>query len=149
MSAIKLVKRMTKSKSKFTQQLYHKLVRFIYACDFSPKCKIGGGIVLNHNGLGCVLYAKQIGDNTSIFQNVTFGYSQGGNREKSAGCPTIGKNCRIYCGAVIIGNITIGDNTIVAANAVVTESTPPHSIVGGIPAKVIKIMDENHPRYKE
>lgn len=55
----------------------------------------------------------------------------------------------IFCGAVIIGNITIGDNTIVAANAVVTESTPPHSIVGGIPAKVIKIMDENHPRYKE
>jgi len=52
----------------------------------------------------------------------------------------------IFCGAVIIGNITIGDNTIVAANAVVTESTPPHSIVGGIPAKVIKIMDKSHPR---
>lgn len=149
MSVITLVKKMSKSKNKYAKNIYSRLIRFVYARDISPNCEFVGDNILNHNCLGCVIYAERIGKNTQIFQNVTIGYSHGSNKNKSKGCPTIGDNCMIFCGAVIIGNITIGDNTIVAANAVVTESTPPHSIVGGIPAKVIKIMDENHPRYKE
>lgn len=108
----------------------------------------GGDNILNHNGLGSVIYAEQIGHHTQIYQNVTLGYSNG-HKGTIAGFPSIGNYCRIYSGAVIIGSITLGDNTIVGANAVVTESTPPHSIVVGVPAKVVKIMDKNHPLYRE
>jgi acetyltransferase-like isoleucine patch superfamily enzyme len=50
---------------------------------------------------------------------------------------TIGRGCWIASGAVIVGGVTIGDNVIVAANAVVTRSVPDYAIVAGVPAKVI------------
>ena len=52
--------------------------------------------------------------------------------------PEIGDNVIIYAGAVIVGNIKIGNNVIVAANAVVTTDVPDNSIVGGVPAKILK-----------
>ncbi len=55
---------------------------------------------------------------------------------------TIKKNCWICSGAVISGGVTIGENCIVAAGAVVTKDVPPDCIVGGIPAKFIRRIDE-------
>lgn len=54
----------------------------------------------------------------------------------------IGKNCWIGARAMIIKGVTIGDHSIVGAGAVVTKDIPPNTIVGGIPAKVIKVRDE-------
>ena len=55
---------------------------------------------------------------------------------------TIKKNCWICSGATIAGGVTIGENSIVAAGAVVTRDIPPNSIAGGVPAKVIRALDE-------
>lgn len=52
--------------------------------------------------------------------------------------PTIGDNVTIYAGAKILGNVTVGDNSIIAANAVVVKDVPANVIVGGVPAKIIK-----------
>lgn len=54
----------------------------------------------------------------------------------------IGKNVWIGANSTIIGGVTIGDNSVVAAGAVVTKNVPPNVIVGGVPAKIIKTLDE-------
>ena len=55
---------------------------------------------------------------------------------------TIKKNCWICSSATIIGGVTVGENSIVAAGAVVTRDVPPNSIVAGVPAKVVREIDE-------
>lgn len=81
-----------------------------------------------------------IGKNCVIYQNVTLGkkgtfYLDDGNINDY---PNIGDNVIIYAGAMIIGNVKIGNNVIVGANSVVTIDVPDNSIVGGIPAKILK-----------
>lgn len=83
----------------------------------------------------------KIGKNCVIYQNVTLGkrdsfYRMSDNMNREF--PEIGDNVIIYAGAVIVGNIKIGNNVIVAANAVVTTDVPDNSIVGGVPAKILK-----------
>lgn len=55
--------------------------------------------------------------------------------------PTIGNNVIIYAGAMILGDISIGDNCIIGANSVVTKSCPPNSILVGTPAKIVGINE--------
>ena len=84
------------------------------------------GIVINPN--------STIKENVIIRQQVTIGNK--GEKEKD-GCPTIGKNVEIGAGAKLIGPISIGDNSIIGANAVVTKSFPNNSIIVGVPGKNI------------
>lgn len=91
---------------------------------------IGKGLIFHH-GFASMVSATSIGDNCHIFQQVTIGNSHGKT-------PIIGNNVTIYPGAKIFGDIKINDDVIIGANAVVTKDIPPHSIVAGIPAKIIK-----------
>lgn len=92
------------------------------------------GIVINGNakvGNGCRLY----GDNCI------------GNNGVTNGCPTIGNNVRLCVGAKVLGDVTLADNIVVAAGAVVTKSCLESNVIlAGIPAKIIK-KDELHDRY--
>jgi len=72
-------------------------------------------------------------NNSRIWQNVTIG----AKNINCDGYPTIGRNVKIYAGAVIIGNIKIGDNASIGANSVVLNDVPSNAIVAGIPAKII------------
>ena len=84
------------------------------------------------NPIGIVLPRKmEIGENCTIYQNVTIGY-------KDKGCPSIGNNVKIYPNAVVFGDITIGDNVIIEAGSVVTKSVPSNCTVMGNPAKIIE-----------
>ena len=75
-----------------------------------------------------------IKENVIIRQQVTIGNKGIGNEQ---GCPVIGKNVEIGAGAKIIGSISIGDNSKIGANAVVTKSFPKNSIIVGVPGKNI------------
>lgn len=78
-----------------------------------------------------------MGHNCQVFQQVTIG--------NEGGIPSIGDNVKICAGAKVIGPITIGDDVIIGANAVVTHDVPSHSVVAGVPARIIKCrnsMDE-------
>ena len=100
---------------------------------------MGKGIYLGHNGLGCVIHERAvIGENTKIYQNVTIG-----GRGQS-GCPAIGKNVFIGCGACILGGITIGDNANIGSNAVAIIDVPEGCTAVGVPAKIIKKENEKH-----
>ena len=54
---------------------------------------------------------------------------------------SIGDNCWIGAGAIILGGVTLGDNVTVAAGAVVTKSFPGNCLIGGVPAKILKNFD--------
>lgn len=78
-----------------------------------------------------------IGENCTIFQHVTLGSKWSGGIN-DGGAPIVGNHVMIGSGACILGNITIGDNTIIGANAVVTHNVPPNVVVAGNPARIIK-----------
>ena len=106
-------------------------------CDISYDTKIGRGVIFAHP-IGIVIGNKTcIADGVRIWQNVTLGSHGKSNLGKNY--PTVEKNVKIYAGAKIIGGITIGENSVVAANAVVNIDVPPNSIAAGVPC-VIKPM---------
>ena len=76
-----------------------------------------------------------IGNNVTLFQGVTLG---GTGKEQGKRHPTIRNNVVIGTGAKVLGNITVGDNSYVGANAVVIKDVPPNSTVVGVPGRITK-----------
>ena len=114
----------------------HKLITK-YGCFISSKAKIGIGVKFPHpNGI-VIGETTTIGQNCTIYQQVTFGGKNIGDAQNN-NYPTIGNNVIIFAGAKLIGNIIIGDNVIIGANSVVNKSFPSNSVIGGVPAKLIK-----------
>jgi len=92
---------------------------------------IGKGLFIQH-GFATIIAAKSIGENCWINQQVTIGYSN------DTDMPTLGNGVTINAGAKVIGNVTIGDNSVVGANAVVVKNVPANCTVVGIPAYIVK-----------
>jgi len=92
---------------------------------------IGGGLFIHH-GFSTMISAVSIGENCWINQQVTIGYNGQGKP------PVIGNNVMITCGAKVLGDIHIGDNAIIGANAVVIRDVEEGAVMGGVPAKRIK-----------
>nr|WP_239585956.1 hypothetical protein [Bacillus mesophilus] len=99
--------------------------------------KIGKDLKIAHS-VGIVIGAgTSVGKNLSIYQNVTIGSKI--DRNGKAQYPIIGDNVTLYPGCVVIGNITIGDDAVVAPNAVVIKDVPSKTVAMGIPA-IIKSL---------
>lgn len=101
--------------------------------------KLGRRVRIWHNG-NCVLGALHIGDDVQIRHNVTLGLAQHGAPLTTL--PIIEDRVLLGVGAVVLGPITIGHDSIVAANSVVTIDVPPYSLVAGIPGRVIRKLEE-------
>lgn len=96
--------------------------------------KIGLGLALPHYG-GIVVNSKTIiGDYCTILHNVTIGNTK---RGKLKGAPIIGDYVYLGPGAVVVGNITIGNHVLIAPNAYVNLDIPDNSLVIGNPAKIV------------
>jgi serine O-acetyltransferase len=95
---------------------------------------LGPGVSIPAYGTIIINPFSQIGKNCVIYPGVTIG------GKINHGYPIIGDNCIIGLGAKIIGKVKIGDNVIVAPNAVVVKNVESNSIVGGVPAKFIKYI---------
>lgn len=105
-----------------------------YGCYISPKAVIGKNLTLPHP-IGIVIgEGAKIGNNVIIYQNVTIGRK---NRNVPK-YPIIEDNVIIYCQSTIIGDITIGKNSIIGSNSVVLENVPEDCTAVGIPAKIIR-----------
>ena len=99
--------------------------------DISSTAEIGGGLIVQH-GYATIIAPRKIGKNCWVNQGVTIGYTNDND------CPTLGDNVTVYAGAKILGDVHVGNNVVVAANAVVVKDVEDNCIVGGVPAKVIK-----------
>lgn len=118
-------------KNRFFRLLLLPLKLFNCHSLFIACTDIGTGFFIEH-GFSTIIACRHIGRNCWINQQVTIGFS---NKTDS---PFIGDDVQIKAGAKIIGNVVIGDDVIVGANSVVVKDIPSHSIVVGVPAKIIK-----------
>jgi serine O-acetyltransferase len=91
---------------------------------------IGPGLYIEH-GFCTVVYARKIGMNFRVNQNVTVGTNKGGS-------PVIGDNVSVFAHAVVIGNIAIGDNVRIGAGAVVITDVPSDCTVVPQKARIIQ-----------
>ncbi len=103
--------------------------------EIHPGATIGRRLVIDH-GHGVVIgETAEIGDDVLIYQGVTLG---GTGKDTGKRHPTIGNNVMISSGAKVLGPFKVGDNSRIAAGAVVLEEVPPDSTVVGVPARVVK-----------
>ena len=94
---------------------------------------IGKELFIQH-GFSTIISAKTIGDNCTICQQVTIGYTSDGKS------PIIGNNVKICAGAIVVGGVHIGDNSIVGAGAIVVDDVPENSVVCSPKARVVKTI---------
>lgn len=117
---------------KFICEKLFFITQLLHACEIPLQTKIGSNVKFGHRGIGVVIHKDcVIGDNVWIMQNVTIG-------GKNGFVPIIGDNVFIGAGAVILGNVTIGNGARIGANAVVTKNVDCGDTVIGVPAKKIK-----------
>ena len=138
----------------FKVLIYYKIAHFFYikkhyfiarfiserakrktGIEIHPGAVIGKNLFIDH-GTGIVIGETTIiKDNVTIYHGVTLG---GRGLDKGKRHPTIGNNVIIGCGAKILGNINIGDNVKIGANAVVLKDVIDNATIVGIPGKIVK-----------
>lgn len=117
-------------------------ISVIFAVDIHPAAKIGRGILLDH-ATGLVIgETAVVEDNVSIMQAVTLG---GTGKETGDRHPKIRAGVLISAGAKILGNIEIGEGSQIVAGSVVLKPVAAHTIVAGVPAKVIGVPSTDQP----
>ena len=125
--------------------------RFLTGIEIHPNAKIGKNLFIDH-GMGVVIgETSEIGDNVTIYHNVTLGgispsinSDQQRNNKRH---PTIMDNVVIGSGAQVLGPITVGKNSKIGSNAVVTNDVPDNAIMVGIPARNIGVSTEEFKAY--
>ena len=117
----------------FARWLSH-VGRFLTGIEIHPGARIGSNFFIDH-GMGVVIgETAEVGSNVTLYHGVTLG---GVSLERGKRHPTIEDNVVIGAGAKVLGNITIGHNSRIGANAVVIQSVPPNSVVVGVPGQIV------------
>jgi serine O-acetyltransferase len=119
-------------------RLVNHIGRMLTAIDIHPGAEIGQRFFIDH-GFTVIGETAEIGDDVTIYQNVTLGGTNpstgvGGKRH-----PTLEDGVVIGSGAQVLGPITVGKGARVGANAVATKDVPPDTTVVGIPARAVPI----------
>lgn len=131
----RIAHRLYNSGHKFLATKISNKTRRKYGIEIHPAAKIGTGVFIDH-GMGVVIgETAVIGDNCTIYQGVTLG---GTGKDKGKRHPTLGNNVLVGAGAKVLGPFTVGDNSKIAANAVVLTEVPPDCTCVGIPARIVK-----------
>ena len=110
------------------------LVMLIGGIHLPYTVRLGRRVRIWHHG-GIVLHARSIGDDVHIRHCTTFGIA---TRDRLRAIPTIEDRVDIGCGVCVLGNVTIGHDSLIGANAVVITDIPPYSTAVGVPARVVR-----------
>lgn len=128
----KLVRINCYSKHEILKQVAGNLLEKLYGCEINCT-EIDKSVLFAHHARGCTIIASKICSDVVIFQNVTIGsnlkFNKVSNEWENVGNPIICKNVVIADGAKILGPIIIGENSFVAAGAIITKDMPANSIV--------------------
>ena len=127
-------------------RIISQTIRFFTGIEIHPGAKIGKNLFIDH-GMGVVIgETSEIGDNVTIYHNVTLGGSSPSidseRQRHEKRHPTIGNDVVIGSGAQIIGPIKVGNNARIAANAVVVKDVPENATMVGIPARAVKLENK-------
>ena len=127
-------------------RIISQIIRFFTGIEIHPGAKIGKNLFIDH-GMGVVIgETSEIGDNVTIYHNVTLGGSSPSidseRQRHEKRHPTIGNDVVIGSGAQIIGPIKVGNNARIAANAVVVKDVPENATMVGIPATAVKLENK-------
>lgn len=106
----------------------------IFGIDIHPAARIGKGIMIDHAHSIVIGETAVVGDNVSMLHSVTLG---GTGKEEEDRHPKIGDGVLIGAGAKVLGNITVGQCSRIAAGSVVLSDVPACKTVAGIPAKIV------------
>ena len=110
----------------------------------TARSSIGYDTVFMHRGIGCVTHPNTvIGNYCHIAANVTFGAKWSSKDADNSLAPVVGDYVEIGAGAVLLGGIRVGNHASIGANAVVNSDVPDNCVVAGVPAKIIKYLDQN------
>ncbi len=138
----RLASALHRAKISLMPRLISQIGKFITGIEIHPGAKIGRGLFIDH-GMGVVIGETSIlGNNVTLFQGVTLG---GTGKERGKRHPTLGNNVVVGTGAKVLGNIHVGDNVSIGANAVVIRDVPPNSTVVGVPGRVAKKEGKKRP----
>lgn len=113
--------------------LLSKLSEIVFGILIGVKAQIGRRLIIEHFGSIVIHGSCVIGDDCIIRQGVTLGNRQ---LDKPLDAPKIGSRVNIGAGAKILGNVVIGDDVDIGANAVVIQDVPAWHIAVGVPAKI-------------
>ena len=121
---------------KFIARFISQRARHKTGIEIHPGAKIGKGLFIDH-GMGVVIgETTEIGDNCTIYQNVTLG---GTGKDHGKRHPTLGNNVLVGSGAKVLGPFRVGDNARIAAGAVVLSEVPDNATAVGVPARVVRV----------
>ena len=135
LAAYRVAHKLHENEHYFAARALSQAAKAVTGIEIHPGAKIGKGLVIDH-GTGVVIgETAEIGDNCTIYQGVTLG---GTGKDIGKRHPTLGNNVLVGAGAKVLGPFYIGDNSKIAANAVVLKEIPSNSTAVGMPAKVVK-----------
>lgn len=119
---------------RFPARLLSQMTRWITGIEIHPGARIGRRFFIDH-GMGVVIgETSEIGDDVTLYQGVTLG---GTGKESGKRHPTICDNVVVGSGAKILGSITVGANCRIGAGSVVLRSVPADSTVVGVPGHIV------------
>lgn len=128
-------------RAKLLARWLSQLARGLTGIEIHPGATLGQRVFIDH-GMGVVIgETAEVGNDVTLYHGVTLG---GTSLNKGKRHPTIGDRVTIGAGAKVLGNITIGADSRIGANAVVVKSVPENSVVVGVPGQIVKRAQPHH-----
>jgi serine O-acetyltransferase len=115
-----------------------------FSIDIHPGARIGKGVMIDHAHAIVIGETAVVGDDVSMLHDVTLGGTGKADGDRH---PKIGAGVLIGAGAKILGNISVGDHSRIAAGSVVLEDVPRCKTVAGVPARVVGDAGCDHPSH--
>lgn len=127
----------THSMFRFWYRFMNRRIGARYHIAITPNT-VGYGLKLPHLELGVIINCSSMGNHCVVNSGVVLGNKGPGMSDQT---PVVGNNVNFCVGSKAIGKIYIGNNVLIAPNAVLTKDVPDNCVVAGIPAKIIKITN--------
>lgn len=118
----------------------HWGVTALWGIDLPYNAKIGRRFRMDHHG-AVFVGSREIGDDVTIRHAVTIGLK----RKTERRAPRIGSRVEIGPGACIVGDIQVGDDSVIGANTVLAQNVPPGSTVLGVPGRFVDLAKQLDP----